>query len=118
MPELTCPLHQQKMNRKSPCGSRSDHAVGDVMGEEEVLVLASERTSPMKGATHTTSTTAGHLDIGELIEPRSAEEKRSRLPRQRDAVETRSSQRKGLGVSWLWEVMEGLERRLDLQNHG
>jgi hypothetical protein len=118
MPELTRPLHQQKMNQKSPRGSRSDHVVGDVMGEEEVLVLPSERTSPMKGAAHATSTAAGHLDIRELIEPRSAEEKRSRLPRQRDAVETRSSQRRGLGVSWLWKVVEGLERRIDLQNHG
>jgi hypothetical protein len=33
MPELTHPLHQQKMIQKSPRGSRSDHAVSDAMGE-------------------------------------------------------------------------------------
>jgi hypothetical protein len=71
------------------------------MREEEVLVLASEITRPTKGAAHTTSMPLGHLDIWDLAEPRSAEEKRSRLPQQRDVVVTRSSQRRGSEVSWL-----------------
>jgi hypothetical protein len=63
------------MNRKSSHGSQSICAADEVMGEEEVPVLASERMSPMKGAAHTTSMAVGHLDIGELAKPEYSEEK-------------------------------------------